>query len=151
MSCSPGPPAQPNARLLFGFVAMPVVSVAAAIVGYPLVGPAGRFETLDQIISFGAGIAIAATTVTAFAAVPLFFWILKRRRVTFELTLYSGAALGTIPGLIALAAGARDVFGLLFGFSLGTVCALVFWFIAAPWRTSRQGESVSRDSAVTSR
>ena len=98
------------------------------------------------ILAFGAG--FASVFVVAFLAAPAYVWLQRRGRITFRQTLFSGAILGNLPGVLIVAAAAMTGAGsepgltgltygalgalraIAIGTVIGTAAAAVFWWMS---------------------
>jgi hypothetical protein len=143
-------------RHVLGFLAMPPVAGVLAYFAFPmlqaaeLIEGAGGSPSPDAPLAFAA----AATMIAGFASVggalPVVWWLSKRKRIVFSELLFWGAIVGTtalalVMGVyLALGAlnGKADQLGepasllavLVFratglGCVFGAACALAFWIV----------------------
>jgi len=136
-------------RLLLGLAVQPVVAAVLGFLSFPLIDFSGRLlepgfpvDRLDAGMAMAFGLAIAATLLTLFGALPAVAWCLSRGPLTRTQTLLAGAILGNVPfAVIVPLAYAHEssrlatfwpvgaLRALVFGTFFGLAGAAVFWMI----------------------
>lgn len=149
-----------GARLLIGFLVLPLINALTAFAAHLAVWPrafrqdawSGWSDPFDTAAFFASGVFIMAVLATVLGAVPVVTWLVHTRRVTFKSVLVSAIAVGNSPYLVAVVgtfvlflagpASWSDVryvivdgpLGLMravaIGSGLGAVSGLSFWFVA---------------------
>jgi hypothetical protein len=137
-------------RVLAGFVVQPFTAAALGFVSFPLIELThptlnGRqvAGTADGALAIAFGAAFAAVFVTAFGALPLAAWCVKRGPLTFRQLAAWGGLLGNLPfvviiGLASITGNLTDQFwdpmslvrAIIIGVAFGVAGAAVFWLIA---------------------
>jgi hypothetical protein len=148
-----------NPRLAPAILAMPLVAGGAMFLLFPLIAaakPGGPVAVQPEAhIQFVVLTAVIAIAVTVFLALPLQFWLTRKRRVSGIETAMWGAVLGNtltaVFGVIALinlvtqgSTNGLDWSGFgrlaLVGTLIGALCGYAFSVILDGFRDSARGE-----------
>ena len=154
-----------TARLLLGFMTMPLTAAAVMFATFPYAQSLHLLEGQpsgwgDGAVAVSAAVFVVACAATAAGAVPVVLWLQHRRALGLGDLMLWGAGLGIAtfvavaavrigpewmgghtryPGLAAvLAVVMYRAFGL--AAPVGAICAAVFWAVSIrPWRRPHAG------------